>query len=317
MYDIVTIGEILVEVLTEKVGQRFDEPGRLLGPYPSGAPAIAIDQAGRMGCKAAIIAKVGNDDFGKLNLNRLSANGVDVSHVIQTEQNSTGTAFVTYFENGDRQFIFHFTHAACGELDPADVKDDVILNSKYLHIMGCSITGSKSMGLAIIKAVRLAKNNGIKISFDPNIRPELLSGEVMDYYREIIDSCDVLLTGRGELKFLFGDSAAAIDQLLKQKDRIVVVKDGSRGTELHSRSESFRMATYPAIEVDPTGAGDCFDATFLSMICQNSDLRTAINYANAAGSLAVQKRGPMEGNSFKSDLETFLKFQQPAEVIDL
>ena len=317
MYDIITIGEILVEVLTEKIDQKFDEPGRLLGPYPSGAPAIAIDQAGRMGCKAAIIAKVGKDDFGKLNLNRLSSSGVDISKVIQTEQNTTGTAFVTYFENGERQFIFHFTHAACGELNPSDVNEDTIINSKYLHIMGCSITGSKSMGLAIMKAVQLAKINGVKISFDPNIRPELLSGEIMGYYREIIDCCDVLLTGRSELKILFSNPITAIEHLLKQKDRIVVIKDGSKGTELHSRNESFRMATYPASEVDPTGAGDCFDATFLSMVCQNSDLKTAVSYANAAGSLAVQKRGPMEGNSFKHDLEKFINNQQPAKVIDL
>ena len=179
MYDIITIGEILVEILTDHVGQKLSEPGKLLGPYPSGAPAIAIDQAGRMGARAAIIAKVGDDGFGKLNLDRLSADGVDISHVITTKDNSTGTAFVTYFENGDRQFIFHFTHAACGDLSPADIDEDSIRSSRYLHIMGCSITGSPTMGEAIIRAVRLAKENGVKISFDPNIRPELLNGQIM------------------------------------------------------------------------------------------------------------------------------------------
>lgn len=114
MLDIITIGEILAEVLTEKVDQAFTSPGTLLGPFPSGAPAICIDQAARMGAKAAIIAKVGQDDFGKLNLTRLAGDGVDVSHVIQTPDNTTGTAFVTYFSDGERKFIFHFSHAACG-----------------------------------------------------------------------------------------------------------------------------------------------------------------------------------------------------------
>lgn len=317
MYDIITIGEILVEILTDHVGQKLSEPGKLLGPYPSGAPAIAIDQAGRMGVRAAIIAKVGNDDFGKLNLDRLSADGVDVSLVIQTTQNSTGTAFVTYFENGERQFIFHFTHAACGELSASDINVEAVINARYLHIMGCSITGSPSMGDAIIQAVRMAKNSGVKISFDPNIRPELLSGQIMDYYNEIIEACDVLLTGKSELRILFGDPSEAVDQLLKQKDRIVVVKDGSRGTALYTRDEAFSMATYPAVEADPTGAGDCFDATFLSMICKGADLKTAVNYANAAGALAVQTRGPMEGNTFKKDLDTFLANSTPAEIKDI
>ena len=180
MLDIITIGEILAEVLTEKVDQAFTSPGTLLGPFPSGAPAICIDQAARMGAKAAIIAKVGQDDFGKLNLTRLAGDGVDVSHVIQTPDNTTGTAFVTYFSDGERKFIFHFSHAACGELCPADVDEAAIKSARYLHIMGCSITGSPTMGEAIMQAVRLAKKNGVKVSFDPNIRPELLHGKIMD-----------------------------------------------------------------------------------------------------------------------------------------
>ena len=71
-YDIITVGEILAEVLTEKTGQSLGEPGLLLGPYPSGAPAIAIDQAARMGARTAIISKIGADAFGKLNKDRLS-----------------------------------------------------------------------------------------------------------------------------------------------------------------------------------------------------------------------------------------------------
>lgn len=306
MYDIITIGEILVEVLTEHAGQRFSEPGVLLGPYPSGAPAICIDQAGKMGVSAAILAKVGQDDFGRLNLNRLSGDGVDVSHVIETNRNITGVAFVTYFKDGSRQYIFHFAHAACGELCVADVDPEFIRSARCLHIMGCSITGSPTMGEAILQAVRIAMQHGIKISFDPNIRPELLNGKIMDCYREILSACDVLLTGKSELEALFPDPSAAIEQLLREKDRIVVLKDGARGTEVHTRAGAFRAATYPAKEVDPTGAGDCFDATFLAMLSQGATLEQATDMANAAGSRAVERRGPMEGNSTKQELEAFI-----------
>lgn len=318
MYDIITIGEILVEVLTKEIGQELSVPGVLLGPYPSGAPAICIDQAGRMGVKAAIIAKVGRDDFGKLNLERLRQDGVDVSHVIETSENATGVAFNTYFPDGGRKFLFHFTHAACGELDSKDVSEEAICASKYLHIMGCSITGSPSMGEAIMQAVRLARKNRIKISFDPNIRPELLHGKIMDHYREILDCCDVLLTGKSELQLLFGENwENAVRKLLDTKNRAIVVKDGSRGTQFYSRDEAFSIATYPANEVDPTGAGDCFDATFLSMLCLGSDYRTAVHYANAAGALAVSKAGPMEGNSFKADLDRFFRKTEKAAEANL
>jgi sugar/nucleoside kinase (ribokinase family) len=319
MYDIITIGEILAEVLTEKINQEFSSPGTLLGPFPSGAPAIAIDQAARMGAKTAIVAKIGTDDFGLLNKNRLRQNGVDISHIIETPDNVTGTAFVTYFSNGSRKFIFHFSHAACGELKPEDINEALIKNTRYLHIMGCSITGSPSMGEAIIKAVRLAKAHGVKISFDPNIRIELLSGKIMDYYKEIIDLADILLTGKSELSYLFLDVESAITTLLKQKDRIIAVKDGSKETCVYTREEAFRVKAFPAHEVDSTGAGDSFDGTFLAMLCAGADIKTAALYGNAAGAKAVSKKGPMEGNTGKAVLDELIRAnpQVAVENIDV
>jgi sugar/nucleoside kinase (ribokinase family) len=314
MYDIITVGEILVEILAKEVGQKLSEPGVLLGPYPSGAPAICIDQAGKMGVRTAIIAKVGKDDFGLLNLQRLQNDGVDTSGVVETSDNSTGVAFNTYFSDGSRKFLFHFSHAACGQLSIADIDEEAIKRSRYLHIMGCSITGSQSLGEAVMHAVKIAVANGVKISFDPNIRPELLQGKIMDYYREIIEVADVLLTGKSEMKILFGDNIEeAMGGLLAKKDRLIVIKDGSRGTTLYSRAEAFSVGTYPATELDPTGAGDCFDATFLAMVCMGAKLRTAVHYANAAGAFAVSKVGPMEGNTTKAQLDEYLALVPPAE----
>jgi sugar/nucleoside kinase (ribokinase family) len=260
-----------------------------------------------MGAKTAIIAKIGADDFGFLNKERLKQNGVDISHIIETADNVTGTAFVTYFTNGSRKFIFHFTHAACGELCPADVNEELVKNTKYLHIMGCSITGSPSMGEAIMQAVRLAKKHKIGISFDPNIRPELLKGRIMDYYREIIDASSILLTGKSELLYLFSEAEPAVTRLLEQKDRIVVVKDGAKNTCVYTRHEAFKVASFPVIDVDTTGAGDSFDGTFLALLCQGMDIKNAAIYGNAAGARAVARKGPMEGNTNRGELDEFIR----------
>ena len=307
MYDIITIGEILVEILTEKTGQAFYHPGILLGPYPSGAPAIFIDQAARMGALSTIIAKVGQDDFARLNLDRLLEDGVDISHIRKTGDNRTGVAFVTYYEDGSRQFIFHFAKAACGELAPDDVDEDLVADTRYLHIMGCSIAGSPSMGEAIIKAVRLARKRGVRVSFDPNIRPELMHGAASKYFQEILNACDVLLTRRLELGSLPADEADPIAALLAQRDRIIVVKDGARGAFLYTRTTALCAPAYPAKEVDPTGAGDCFDATFLAGLCRGLSLTESLMRASAAGAKAVEKRGPMEGNTSQAELEAFMK----------
>ena len=306
MYDIVTIGEILVEILTENVGQTFSRSGNLIGPFPSGAPAIFADQAALCGARSTIISEIGNDDFGKLNLDRLNQDGVDTTHVLCTGDNTTGTAFVTYFANGERQFIFHFSHAACGELSPENVDEEIIRNSRYLHIMGCSITGSPTMGEAIMHAVRIASENKVKIAFDPNIRPELYHGRVADYYEEILNKCDILLTGKSEISLLCPDTNDPIEYLTGGKERIVVVKDGSHGAALYSKDLCLKAPVFPANQLDPTGAGDSFDATFLAMLCAGYSLEDCMLYSAAAGAKAVEKRGPMEGNTSLIELQKFV-----------
>lgn len=63
MPEVITIGEVLVEVMAREINQKFSEPGEFVGPFPSGAPAIFIDQVAKMGVSCGIISKVGNDDF--------------------------------------------------------------------------------------------------------------------------------------------------------------------------------------------------------------------------------------------------------------
>lgn len=91
------------------------------------------------------------------------------------------------------------------------------------------------MGEAIMKAVRIAAENNVKIAFDPNIRPELYHGRVADFYEEILGYCDFLLTGKNEISLLCPNIENPIDYLVGEKERIVVVKDGSKGASLYTK----------------------------------------------------------------------------------
>ncbi|BCV20593.1 sugar kinase [Moorella sp. Hama-1] len=305
MAKVITIGEILVEIMAKHEGQEFTRPGEFLGPYPSGAPAIFIDQVARMGIDCGIIARVGEDDFGRLNIDRLHNDGVDTDHIYITPGYTTGTAFVTYYPNGERKFIFHFTHAAAGQLAPADIDENYIKAARYLHIMGCSLAASTSLRQAIGKAIKVARANGVIVSFDPNLRPELLSHEgIRGVYNDILSSANIILTGKKELVALTGEEEtdAAVAYLQAKGMEMIIIKEGSLGARLYHQGDCYQVPPVRVQEVDPTGAGDCFDGAFIACLAEGADFREALAIANIAGALSVTRKGPMEGAAFKKDI---------------
>jgi sugar/nucleoside kinase (ribokinase family) len=305
MPKVATIGEILVEVMTKQVGQHFTEAGDMVGPFASGAPAIFIDQAARMGADAGIIARVGEDDFGRLNIERLQKDGVDISQVRSTPGYTTGTAFVTYFADGERKFIFHFTHSAAGMLSPEDIDPDYLKDCQYLHVMGCSLSASDSLRQAILKGVSIVRKNGGWISFDPNIRPELLGdSQVRKAFAEILSVTDILLTGTSELIRIIAVHSIdeAISNVKQNGTSIIVLKNGSKGTKVIHGTDHIIISPIQVEEVDPTGAGDCFDGAFIASLAEGKEIREAALIANAAGALSVTKRGPMEGAAHREDI---------------
>jgi sugar/nucleoside kinase (ribokinase family) len=320
-------GEILVEVMTVNKDQTFLQPGPLIGPYPSGAPAIFISQAALMGSKCGIISQVGNDDFGKLNLKRLEKDGVDISYVQISPKYTTGTAFVTYFKDGSRQFIYHFSEAACGYIDSTQIDVMAFADCKYFHVMGCSLAASPAIRESVLYCLKLAKNQGAKITFDPNIRPELFEDmSIKEAYELLLKESDVILSGKSEFEQLFPRESIKMDdhnnnhvvkQLLSEKqNRIVVIKDGARGVNVYSDDDAFYLPSMAVEEVDPTGAGDCFDGAFVACLEQGLTLRDAAKYANVAGALGVTAKGPMEGNSTRMAIESELE-KQTFEVIQI
>jgi len=309
MSDVLTVGELLAEFMAERVGQAFSEPGTFLGPYPSGAPAIFADQVAKTGSLAAMVGCVGQDGFGDLILNRLRRDGVEVSGIRRTDRLPTGTAFVTYRKNGSREFIFNLANSATSLIDTDAVDASFAEGCRFFHVMGTSLT-SEGMVAAVKRSILLVKEAGGRVSFDPNVRPEVMS---LDFIRGAINfvlkECHLLLPSEADLQYFCGNlpEAEAVRQLLSEGTlERVVVKNAAQGCTYYDRVQSIRVPSFKVTEVDPTGAGDCFGGTLISCLAQSIDLEKALTLANAAGALAVTKRGPMEGNTTLSELESFI-----------
>lgn len=308
MAEILTLGEILVEVMAKKINQKFSETGELVGPFPSGAPAIFIDQASKIGSNAGIFAVIGNDDFGKINYEKLKLDSVDTSNIKVIDEASTGVAFVTYKEDGSRDFIFHIHNSAAGLLTAEDINEDAFNDCKYFHIMGSALFND-NLRKAAEKAINICKKKNIKISFDPNIRKELLkNNEIKNSLNKMFEACDIFLPSSEEL-YLFVDienESEAIKWILDQGKEYIVIKKGSKGCSAYSNNLVLHLEPLNVVEVDPTGAGDCFGGTFISCLNQGMSFRQSVSYANVAGALAVTKKGPMAGNSTLANLKGYI-----------
>lgn len=305
---IMTMGEILVEIMATERGQSFRAPGLLIGPYASGAPAIFIDQVARAGSRCAMIGCVGDDDFGVLNVERLRADGVDVSAIDVLRHETTGSAFVTYRDDGERDFIYNIANSASAKLSEAQVSEARLKDCAHFHVMGSSLFSAAIIDV-VKKAVRIVKAQGGTVSFDPNARKEILNRPGMrEAFDHLIASTDVFLPSGHEVTLLTqADSEeAAIEELLGRGVREIVVKQGAQGCRLYDGAQRLDHPAFAVDEVDPTGAGDCFGATYIACRMQGMDAERALRYASASGARAVQAKGPMEGASTLAQLDQFI-----------
>lgn len=305
---VLTVGEILVEIVATTKGDGFREPQPLVGPFPSGAPAIFVDQVGRLGTPAAIVSRVGDDDFGRLNLDRLAADGVDVSGIEVAPGEATGSAFVRYRPDGSRAFVYNIAHSATGNLALTPAAEALMAECGHVHVMGTALSAP---GLARVarEAVARVTGRGGTLSFDPNLRPEILQApglrEALD---EVLARTDLFLPS-GEEIFLFTRAQtedAAVAELLDRGVREVVVKRGAAGASHFDRKGRTDVPALAVEEVDPTGAGDCFGGAFVSFWLAGATPETALRYANAAGAHAVTRVGPMEGAATRDQLHALL-----------
>ena len=314
MAEILIMGELLVEIMRPKEDIPLYESDYFRGPFPSGAPGIFISTAARLGHSAAIISGVGRDDFGENILNRLKKDGVDIRRVLVSDQGNTGVAFVTYFADGERKFLFYMDGSPCVMAKaPEDLTglEDV----RYMHIMGCSLMSSAVFAEEIVKTMHLMKQRGAKISFDPNVRLEMMRDpSVLQLLREVAANASILMPGKAELKMITGeeDIDRAVEKAFQSPAlELLVLKNGSKGSAVYTRDGlAFEQGIYRVIQEDATGAGDSYDAAFICALAEGKSLQDAARMGAAAGALNAAAFGPMEGNISRETVAELIRSQE-------
>lgn len=305
----VCVGEILVEIMATTVGEGFLEPLELVGPFPSGAPAIFIDQCTRIGGSAAMVGAVGDDDFGRLNIARLQRDGADVSGISIDPVFPTGSAFVRYRPDGSRDFVFNIVKSAAARIGWTDRIEALINRAGHLHVMGTALVMPGASEI-IERAATIIKGRGGSISLDPNLRKELkVDDRTEQRFAMLVEMSDLLLPSGEELERAAGTPGEdeALAALFRLGVGEVVLKRGAAGATYFGKDGTrIDSAAIAVEEVDPTGAGDCFGGAYVACRRLGMTPARALEYANAAGARNVTVRGPMEGAGTRTELDHFM-----------
>ena len=313
MFDVIALGEVLIDFAPKSV----DEAGYpTLAANPGGAPGNFLAALNKYGCKTAMIGKVGGDMFGSLLMNTLKNAGIDTQGVRIDPSVFTTLAFVSLDKSGNRDFSFARKPGADTCLKPEEVDEALIAQAKVFHFGTLSLTNEPAAS-ATRKAVRLAKEHGLLVSLDPNLRRPLWNNEedaraAMEWS---LRQADIVKISDEEIYWLWGLSPEeGAQKLLKEYGvSLVYATLGPKGCHAVTHNAGVTVPSPSGIHVvDTTGAGDIFGGSAMSQFLQSGkapagltkeELENIVRFACTAASLSTQTHG---GISSVPDRETVL-----------
>ena len=303
-FDVSVIGELNLDLILYGLPQNLVPEREHLATDLSitlgSSSAIFAHNLSYLGNRVGFNSCIGDDPFGEICVQRLSASGVDVSHIKKLRGKTTGLTVILP-QRKDR-FILTYP-GAMYEMTERELDQKFIFNAKHLHLSSYFL--QKGIRPQLIHIFRKAKEAGLTTSLDTNDDPEdRWSGDIQLLLRYV----DILLPNERELCKLaqVNDFEKAVESL-SQKVRILVVKRGSQGAIARVGKEKY--AAYPPVVdvVDPVGAGDTFDAGFVHQFIRGAKIEDCLKFANCTGALSVTRAGGTEAFRDATHREAFLR----------
>lgn len=300
MYDVTALGELLIDFTDAGMspsGQKLFERN------PGGAPANVLVALQRLGHSTAFVGKVGCDMHGDFLRQTLEENDVNCSGLVSDPDHFTTLAFVALDPTGERTFSFARKPGADTQLRPEELNRDVLQNTRVLHVGSLSLTDEPARS-ATLEALRIARDAGATLSYDPNYRASLWpSAEVAaQQMRSVVGMMDLVKISAEETGLLTDESdpIEAARKILAQGPKVVVVTLDADGAMVVTAEGARMVPSFRVDATDTTGAGDSFWGGFLCALLDSGkdvrdltldDAASFARFGNAVASLCVQGRG--------------------------
>ena len=314
-YDAVALGECLIDFVSTP-----EENSLRLTGNAGGAPANMLAMMAKLQRRTALISKVGEDAFGAFLCEQVAKTGVEAGYMLRDPHSPTTLAIVQLDAAGNRSFSFYRDRTADLMLREDELPLRLLENTRVFHFGSLSLTAEPARN-ATLQAVRHARGAGALISFDPNLREPLWPD--LDQARAMIRTglalADYVKMSGEELTFLTGESdlRKGAERLCREYPfRLLAVTLGPGGCIYVTDGGLQQQPTFDTPCVDTTGAGDASWGAALSWLLQQpaapgelsaEAVRSLMDFANAAGSLATTKQGAIPAMPGRQQIEQCIR----------
>ncbi len=324
--DVITIGRSSVDLYGQQTGSRLEDIASFAKSV-GGCPAnIAIGTA-RLGLKSAIITRVGDEQMGNFIREQMEREGVNTGGIVVDPERLSALVILSVENDKTFPLIFYRENCADMALCEDDIDEDFIKSSKSVLVSGTHFS-KPGPDAAQRKAIRIARENGGKVIFDIDYRPNLwglaghrageeryiASDKVSAHLKTVLPQCDLIVGTEEEVLIASGESdlLSALKTIRSLSDATIVLKRGPMGCivyegEITDNLEDGIVGKGFPIEVyNVLGAGDSFMSGLLSGWLNGRAWKDAATRANACGAFAVSRLLCSPEIPTKEELEFFL-----------
>jgi len=267
-----------------------------------GCAANAAVILAKLGVRATVCGRVGNDVFGRFVTETLDAHGVDARWLRVDPNLPTSQSLIVNVKDQDRRFVHSF---GANQAFSADDLDAVLeSNPKVVYVGGFLILPGLDPD-ALAERFARARRAGATTVLDVATPGP---GDYLRLLRPVLRETDVFLPNTDEATLILGDPDP-VRQALAFRDlgaRRVVVTQGERGAIVVSEDHRLRLGAYSVPYVDGTGGGDAFDAGYIAGLIDGLDELGCLQFASAIGASCVRAVGTTAGVFSRAEAEAFI-----------
>ena len=324
--DVICIGRAGVDLYGQQVGGRLEDMGSF-SKYIGGSPANTAVGSARLGLKAALISRVGDEHMGRFIRETMLSEGVD-TRCLKTDPQCLTALVILGIQDQERfPLIFYRENCADMALCEDDIDEAYISSAQAVLVSGTHLSTSK-VAAASLKAMKTARSAGSKAVLDIDYRPNLWGvaghsdGEsrfvadqsVSEHLQKFLPDCDLIVGTEEEFHIAGGtqDTLEALKKVRTLTDAVLVCKRGAMGCRVFEAEVDGWDSGHsgPGFEVEVfnvLGAGDAFMAGLLRGWLRNQDWQTCCAYANACGAFAVSRHACSPAYPSETELFHFLE----------